>query len=244
MKISNLLFNTKSNKRNVLSHTWLLAQFVVLICTVSCSNRSQSRQEQVVTDEISFEHDVPEGWMSLMDGKTLAGWEIIRFGGEGEPFVKNGVLVLPMAVNGLSTGVRWVGDSLPVINYEIYYEARRVEGYDIFAGLSFPYGDTFATLIFGGWAGIVSGLSCIDGYDASQNETTKHIYYDDNYWYPVQLRVTADSIQAVINTVKVVDIATAGKRIHLRGGTFATSLTLTSYLSTGEIRKMRIKKLP
>ena len=242
--MSVLLFGTMDIKQNILSQKWMLALFAALLCAVSCSNRSQRQQTPLIAEETPFVQDVPEGWMSLMDGKTLTGWEIMRYGGEGEPYVKNGVLVLPMAMSGQSTGVCWVGEPLPLNNYEIYYEARRVEGHDIFAGLSFPYDDTFATLIFAGWAGIVSGLSCIDGYDASQNETTKHIFYDDNRWYPVQLRVTSDSIQAVIDTVKVVDIATAGKRIHLRGGTFATSLTLTSYRSTGEIRNIRFKKLP
>jgi len=174
----------------------------------------------------------------------LNGWEIVRYGGEGEPYVKNGVMILPMAYSGFLTGIRWIGDSLPVNNYAIYYEARRVSGNDIFGGLSFPYGDTFATLIVGGWAGAVCGLSCIDGNDASSNETTKYIHFKDHQWYPVQLRVTADSIRAVIDTVQVVDIATAGKRIHLRGGTNASSLTLSTYLTTGEIRNLRIKKLP
>ena len=148
-----------------------------------------------------------------------------------------------MAISGTSTGVEWIGDPLPVINYAIYYEARRVDGNDIFGGMTFPYGDTFATLIIGGWGGIVSGLSSIDGYDASENETTKHVYFKDNHWYQVQLRVTPDSIRAVVDTVKIVDLATAGKRIHLRGGTNATSFTLNSYRSTGEIRNLRIKRL-
>ena len=178
-----------------------------------------------------------------MDGKTLNGWEIVYYGGEGEPYVKNGILTLPMAISGTSTGVEWIGDPLPVNNYAIYYEARRVEGNDIFGGLTFPYGETFATLIISGWGGIVSGLSSIDGYDASENETTKHVYFRDNQWYPVYLRVTSDSIRAVVDTVKVVDLATAGKRIHLRGGTNASSFTLTSYRSTGEIRNLRIKRL-
>ena len=209
---------------------------------VSCGNRSQGKREPAVAEESSFAATVPDGWEPLMDGKTLNGWDVVRYGGEGEPYVKNGVLVLPMSVSGLMTGVQWVGTPLPSNNYMIYYEARRVEGNDIFAGMTFPYGDTFATLIFGGWAGIVSGLSSIDGNDASQNETTKLVYFRDNHWYPVQLRVTPDSIRALVDTVKVVDIATAGKRIHLRSGTVATSLTLSSYLTTGEIRNLRIKK--
>jgi len=216
---------------------------IALLLLVSCGgNRSQ--KQQTVAEEATYVQEVSEGWESLMDGKTLAGWEVVRYGGEGEPYVKNGVLTLPMATSGMSTGICWVGDPLPVNNYVIYYEARRVEGNDIFGALSFPYGDTFATLIFGGWAGIVSGLSCIDGMDASQNETTQHVYFKDKQWYPVQLRVTPDSIRAFVDTVKVVDIATAGKRIHLRSGTLASSLTLSSYSTTGEIKNMRIKKLP
>ena len=213
----------------------------VMMWMVSCGGRSQVQREQPVAEEVI--QDVPDGWESLMDGKTLSGWEIMRYGGEGEPYVKNGILTLPMAVSGTSTGVEWIGNPLPVNNYAIYYEARRIEGNDIFGGLTFPYGETFATLIIGGWGGIVSGLSSIDGYDASENETTKHVYFKDNQWYPVQLRVTTDSIHAVVDTVKVVELATAGKRIHLRGGTNATSFTLTSYRSTGEIRNLRIKRL-
>ena len=210
----------------------------------SCGSRSQGQKEQAVTEDTQFVQVVPDGWESLMDGQTLAGWESVRYGGEGESYVQNGVLTLSMAFSGFSTGVRWVGDSLPVNNYAIYYEARRVSGNDIFGGMSFPYGDTFATLIVGGWGGATCGLSCIDGDDASSNETTKYIHFKDNQWYPIQLRVTTDSIRAVIDTVRVVDIATAGKRIHLRGGTLASSLTFSTYLTTGEIRNLRIKKLP
>ena len=216
---------------------------IAMMLLVSCGGKRSSTQ-QAVEETPPFAQEVPEGWESLMDGNTLSGWEIVRYGGEGEPYVKNGVLTLPMATGGMSTGVCWVGDDLPVNNYELYYEARRVEGNDIFGGLSFPYGDSFATLIIGGWAGIVNGLSCIDGKDASQNETTKHHYFSDQQWHPVRLRVTADSIRAFVDTVKVVDISTAGKRIHLRSGTVAAGLTFNTYLTTGEIRNIRIKSLP
>ena len=220
----------------------IIAVFAV-IWILLWNNRSKGLQELSVVEDILFIQDIPEGWESLFDGNTLSGWEIVQYGGEGEPYAKNGILVLPMAVNGSMTGVCWVGDSLPVNNYVIYYEARRVEGHDIFAGLSFPYGDTFASLILGGWAGIVNGLSCINGYDASENETTRLFSLKDNEWYPVQLCVTTDSIRATVGSDQVVDMATAGKKIHLRGGLMNSGLTLWTYLSTGEIRNLRIKKL-
>ena len=226
----------------ILRHS--LIYTTVAVFAVSCGSRGQRQpvaEEGVQSFEL-LEQIVPEGWVALMDGTTMSGWETVRYGGEGEPYVRNGVMILPRAVSGFMTGISWVGDSLPTNNYAIYYEARRVEGYDIFAGLSFPYGDSFATLIVGGWGGAICGLSSIDGRDASSNETTKMIHFKDEQWYPVYLRVAPDSIQAVIDTVKVVDISTAGKRIHLRGGTDVNSLTFTTYLTTGEIRGLRIKR--
>jgi len=168
---------------------------------------------------------VPDGWKSLFDGKTLTGWKIVRYGGEGEPYIMDGVLILPKAESGLMTGVCWIGDSLPMNNYIINYEARRVAGNDIFAGLTFPYKDTYASLVFGGWGGIVNGLSSINGYDASENETTQHFSFRDKQWYPVQLCVTNDSIHATVGEEIIVNIATAEKDIHLRSENLDTGLT-------------------
>ena len=200
--------------------------------------------DEQVKQPLAQVQDNPDGWKSLFDGETLSGWKVLRYGGDGEPYVRNGSMVIPKATTGPMTGLCWIGDSLPDINYVIYYEARRVEGRDIFAGLTFPYGETAATLIFGGWGGIVNGLSSIDGYDASENETTQFFGYRDNQWYPVQLRVTADSIRANVGHERIVDIATAGKDIHLRSEILDTGFTLWTYDTTGEIRNLRIKKIP
>ena len=153
-------------------------------------------------------------------------------------------MVIPRATTSTMTGVCWIGDSLPVNNYVICYEARRIDGRDIFAALTFPYGETAASLIFGGWGGIVNGLSSIGGYDASENETTQHFGYRNDQWYPVKLRVTTDSIRAVVGHEQIVDIATAGKDIHLRSEILDTGLTFWTYDSAGEIRNIRIKALP
>jgi len=203
----------------------------------------QVQPEQPLKENSTDLQIVPDGWLSLLDGKTLEGWEAVHYGGEGEPYVKDGALILPMATTGVMTGVRWVGGDLPVNNYVIYYEARRVAGNDIFAGLTFPYKDTYASLVIGGWGGIVNGLSSIDGYDASGNETTQLFSLRDDQWYPVRLIVTNDSIHAFAGEEKVVEIATTGKHIHLRSDILDTGLTLWTYLSTGEIRNFRIKKL-
>jgi len=223
-------------------------EYTILILTMFSiallSSQSQGQNEQPLIENIPAAQDHPDGWKSLFDGETLTGWKVIRYGGNGEPYVRNGAMVIPKATTGPMTGLCWVGDPLPVNNYVIYYEARRVEGRDIFAGLTFPYGETAATLIFGGWGGIVNGLSSINGFDASENETTQFFSLRNNQWYPVQLRVTTDSIRAIVATEKIVDIATAGKDIHLRDEILDTGLTLWTYDTTGEIRNLRIKKIP
>ena len=229
---------TKKNK----CITLIFAVFSV-VATVSWDSGSQARDESKTVEDLLVVQDISEGWTSLFDGKTLQGWKILRYGGDGKPRVKNGTLVLPMATNTSMTGVCWIGDSLPTINYEVYYEARRTAGSDIFAGLTFPYMDTFASLIFGGWGGQVNGLSSIDGYDASQNETTRFFSLRNNYWYPVHLRVTTDSIRAIVGSDTVVDIATAGKYIHLRSDLLDTGFTLWNYVSAGEIRNLRIRRV-
>ena len=211
----------------------------VIAFAFSLGNRLQAQREQSVSTAIIINE-----WKPLFDGKTLSGWETLRYGGTGEPYVENGSLILPVAVSGTMTGVRWIGDSLPVNNYVVSYEARRVAGRDIFAALTFPYGDTYASLIFSGWGGMINGLSSIDGYDASENETSKLSSLDDNQWYTVELRVTTDSIRAVVGSEQVVDIATAGKQLHLRSNLLDTGLCLWTYLSKGEIRNIRIKSLP
>jgi len=221
----------------------LVVAVFAVFAMVSWNSGLQGQGEQPIDEDLSTVRDVSEGWKLLFDGETLTGWKTLRFGGENEPYVKDRVLVLPVSVNGIMTGVCWVGDSLPVNNYVIYYEARRIAGKDIFAGLTFPYGDTSASLIFGGWGGIVNGLSSIDGFDASGNETTQFFSLRNNHWYPVQLRVTTDSIRATVGTEQVVDIATAGKDIHLRRDLSDTGLTLWTYCSAGEIRNLRIKEI-
>jgi hypothetical protein len=48
----------------------------------------------------------------------------------------------------------------------------------------------------------------------------------------------------VVGTGIIADIATAGKDIHLRSEILDTGLTLWTYDSTGEIRNLRLKKMP
>ena len=65
-------------------------------------------------------------WEPLFDGKSLDGWKVVEFGGDGDVKVDDGRIVLKMG-NSL-TGITHKSEELPKSNYEIELEAMRVEG--------------------------------------------------------------------------------------------------------------------
>ena len=110
-------------------------------------------------------------WTLLLDADHTDNWASTPFGGEGEIGAEDGQLVFEMGTP--MTGMHWIGDELPTTNYELEVTAARLMGTDFFCGLTFPVADSHATLILGGWGGSLTGLSCIDGNDASANEQLK-----------------------------------------------------------------------
>lgn len=141
---------------------------------------------------------------------NLDGWEPIRVGGEGEVGVKDGVLNLDMGME--VTGIRYVGDIQKLFgptldDYMITLQAQRVEGTDIFLGLTFPVGDKGSvSLVLGGWGGAVTGISNLDGLSALENGTTQDIGFKDKQWYGVKILVTKQKIECWVDTQKIVDV--------------------------------------
>lgn len=136
-------------------------------------------------------------------------WETIQFGGEGTVFLKDGELNLDMG--GPLTGVQYKGDLEDVFgkgldNYTISLMAQRKEGIDMFLGLTFPVGkDGHVSLVLGGWAGAITGISNLDGLNASENSTTKYFGFKDKHWYAVKVRVTPEKIEAWLDDEQIVD---------------------------------------
>ena len=183
-----------------------------------------------------------EGWQPMFDGKTLKGWRETEFAGRGEVQYKPGVVVLKMG--DPFTGINWSND-FPKINYEIALDAMRVSGSDFFCGLTVPVGDAFCSLIVGGWGGSVVGISSLDGMDASENETSKFMNFDNGRWYRIRLRVTDKKIQAWIDKEKMVDVETVGKRISVRAGDIEMSkpFGLSAWETTAAFREMKFRPL-
>jgi hypothetical protein len=179
-------------------------------------------------------------WEPLFDGRSLGRWRPSNFGGDGEVHVEAGAIVLERG-NDL-TGITW-GEPLPLEardRYELALEATRLAGDDFFCGLTFPVRDTHCSFIVGGWAGAVSGLSSLDGRDASENETTRIRDFTANRWYAIRVRVTPDRLQAWIDDEVFADVATAGRRIGVRPEVAPSRpLGVASWRTRAALRQLR-----
>jgi hypothetical protein len=181
-------------------------------------------------------------WRPLFDGKTLQGWRETPFTGAGKVRVENGAIVLgggaPM------TGVTWTG-GYPRSSYEIRFEAARLEGSDFFASLTFPVGDSFCTWVLGGWGGDIVGLSSLDGWDASDNETRAYFTFENGKWYQMRIEVTPERIRTWIGERPMADVQIGGRTVGLRAGEMKLSAPLgfASYASAGGVRKIEYRTL-
>lgn len=182
-----------------------------------------------------------DAWLPLFDGKSLEGWRETSFTGKGEVHVENGAIVL--RAGAPMTGVTFTG-SFPKSDYEIRFEAVRQKGGDFFASLTFPVGDAFCSWVTGGWGGDIVGLSSIDGWDASDNETRSYFTFETGRWYRFRLHVTTSRIRAWIDDDKVIDAAVGGRTLSLRPGEIGLSAPLgfASYRTTGAVRKIEYRR--
>ena len=181
-----------------------------------------------------------EGWRTLFDGKSLAGWRATDFGGGGKVEIQNGLLVFWMGEPFV--GVNYTNE-IPKMNYEVAFEAMRVAGSDFFCGLTFPVKDSHCSLFVGGWGGGVVGISSIDGADASENETTQFITFETGRWYRIRVRVTEQKIEAWVEQKKVADVLTAGRKITTRFGDIELSkpFGVASWSTSSAFRGIKIR---
>src|SRR5437868_5335227 len=154
-------------------------------------------------------------WTAMFDGKSLRGWREASFAQHGPVRVENGQMVL--AAGGPMTGINWTG-AFPKSNYEVRLEAARLDGSDFFASLTFPVGDSFCTWVTGGWGGDIVGLSSIDGWDASDNETRSYFTFETGKWYAFRVQVTDARIQVWIDENATVNVEITGRASGRRYG--------------------------
>lgn len=211
---------------------WIVLILILSAC--SSNPKNQANNQEVVS--------AVEGWTQLFDGQSLDGWEITNFGPQGPVYVSGGNIILEMG--DAITGITWKED-FPKMNYEVQLEARKVTGNDFFCGMTFPMGNSFCSLIVGGWSGPVVGLSIIDGLDASENETHTLRKFDHDIWYTIRLRVTPEKIEAWIDDDQVVDLPTEGRELSIRPEvSLSIPFGIASWRTTSALRNIMLKELP
>lgn len=215
----------------------VLIFLLVAVFLVGCSgNKKKQNQTESLEEELSYTIDEN----SIFDGKTLDGWEITQFGPQGPVDVYDGKIILNYGDG--CTGITWTKD-FPKVNYEVSLEARKTSGNDFFCGMTFPVQDEYCSLIVGGWGGPVVGLSCIDGEDASENETYILKRFDKNVWYKIKLKVTNQKILAWVDGEKLVDFNYQGHELYVRPEVgLSKPFGICSWITTAELRNIRLVK--
>lgn len=180
--------------------------------------------------------------LTLFDGKSLEGWKKTDFFSAGDVKVENGMIVL--GIGSSMSGVTCTRKDLPTLDYELAYEAQRLIGFDFFAAATFPVGKTHATLVNGGWGGSVTGISSIDGSDASENETGKFYDFKNKTWYKFRVRVTAERIVVQINDKQVTALTHKERRLSTRIEVDASKpLGFATWETSGAIRNIEVRPL-
>ncbi|QDT62964.1 3-keto-disaccharide hydrolase [Calycomorphotria hydatis] len=210
----------------ITTHGLTAVYFAAMICLGTYSAAEEAKEQP---------------WQSLFDGKTLKGWEVCDYAGAGDVEVKDGTIHIDMGeeLSGLCTEQK-----IPTTNYEVYLEAQRVEGQDFFVGLTFPVKKDNCSLILGGWGGSVVGLSSLDGFDASENDTTTYETFENGHWYKIHLAVTDERIRATVDGKVLVDEDITDHNIGIRIEMYLCKpFGFAAWQTESAIRKVQIRPL-
>ena len=182
-------------------------------------------------------------WRALFDGKTLDGWKVSAFGGQGDVYVEDGRLLFEFG--SPLTGITYAGEqALPRSNYELRLVAQRIAGTDFFCCLTFPVKEEYCSLVVGGWGGALVGLSSVDGNDAARNDTQQFLSFRREQWYAIRVRVSDDAIEAWIDGKRIIRQPLAGHEISIRPEVrLSCPLGISSFETRAAIRSVELREL-
>ncbi|MFO0889357.1 MAG: DUF1080 domain-containing protein [Isosphaeraceae bacterium] len=178
----------------------------------------------------------------MFDGKTLNGWKKTDFHGGGEVTVKDGSIA--MAAGRSMTRITSTRGDLPRADFELTYQAMKLDGTDFFAAATFPVGPSYLTFVNGGWGGSITGLSSLDGMDASENETSHSVRYKDKTWYRFRVRVTGKMVRCWIDEKEIVAVKHQDRRVSTRiESRRSQPLGFATWETAGAIRDIKLRTL-
>lgn len=239
--------------------------FLGLLCIASAmptpvaAQKTATEEKSAKADKQSSETSSKEKsktpWVSLKGS-----WKACQFGGEGDVSIKEGVIT--MEYGEPLTGVVWTGPfegdeakkqpkdggkvikPLPRDNYEIRWQCKRDKGYDFLCAFTFPIADQYASLVMGGWGGGITGISSIDGQDASDNDTTMFKNYDDKRWYNARVRVETQKITVWIDGKEMFDQPRKDHEFDIRFEMDpCTPMGIANFECDSQIRNIEIRRL-
>ena len=158
-----------------------------------------------------------------------AGWRPVAYGSGGP--VEAGPEGLTLEPGYPLSGVAFA--TVPRVPYELVAVARRDQGDDFFAGLTFPVEAGHLTLVLGGWGGATCGLSCLDGLDAASNETTRYLWHPPGEWVEIRMRVERERLRVELDGEGLWDIPLEGRACALRTEVLASAPFSWSTFATG-----------
>ena len=184
-----------------------------------------------------------DGWISLFNGKDLAGWKVPNFGGEADVTVEDGIMTIGMGA--MVSGIALNQDFPFKSNFEIEVTAMRTMGSDFYAAITCPVGaDGFVTFINGGWGGSVFGFSSINGFDASENETMELLSTKANQWYTFRVKVYDDRIEGWMDDKLVTKAMREGNTFTTRFEVdYSKPVGVTNYCCETKIKSIRCREI-
>lgn len=178
----------------------------------------------------------------LFQGDSLDGWKPTDFFRPGEILVRDGVVTL--GKGNPMTGITIARKALSCKNFELAYDARRVEGDDFFAAATFPVDGGHLTFVNGGWSGNVTGLSSIDGADASENETGTRVEFENGRWYRFVIQVLGRKVKVTVDGKQVVDFDGTDRSLRTRVESRPSEpLGFAAFGCVGQIRAATLKEV-
>lgn len=180
---------------------------------------------------------------SLFDG-TLKNWTQVTqydFDSAPAPSIVNGAICLPMG--NPASGIKYNG-TVPRINYELTYQARRMDGNDFFGLAVIPYKDKCFGFVLGGWGGTLCGFSCLDGFSADENSSAFTYDFKNKVWYDVKLTITEKELVVYINGEKMTTVDMEDRTISNRMEVEPVEpFGFATWYTKAELRNIKIRKI-
>lgn len=186
-----------------------------------------------VAHESALPHTPEPIVRELFDGTNLEEWQLGVYGEPDDYELQGDGVVIPQTA--ALAGMTYTG-ALPEAPYRLVVEATKLYGGDFFLGVTFPVRDAHLTLVVGGWGGVVSGLSSLDGKDAARNATKTVRHFPNGKRHVVAIEVDDARVDVTIDGEPFLGTSLEGVELGMRVevepsrplgiATFATSTLL------------------